>query len=73
MANIEIDKDTLRELASNPENGIKEICEELGMSDPTFYQHLARDPELARRRDGRPVSDVVPRLDCATLDEPIEY
>lgn len=43
---IEIDADRLRELASDPNNGIKEICEGLGMSDPTFYQQLNRHPEL---------------------------
>jgi hypothetical protein len=43
-----IDKDKLRELALDPRNGVKEICAGLGMADPTFYQHLDRDPELKK-------------------------
>lgn len=41
-----IDKEKLRELASNPANKVKDICEGLGISDPTLYQTMGRDPEL---------------------------
>ena len=43
-----IDKDKLRELAADPKNGLKEICDGLGIADPTLYQHMGRDPELKR-------------------------
>jgi len=43
---IAIDAEQLRTLASDPKNGIKEICAGLGMSDPTFYQQLNRHPDL---------------------------
>lgn len=45
---IVIDKAKLIELALDPRNGVKEICAGLGMSDPTFYQHLDRDPDLKK-------------------------
>lgn len=46
-----IDKELLRELASDPNNGVKEIVAGLGMSDPTFYQHLSHDPDLKQIYD----------------------
>jgi len=43
-----IDKERLRELASDPANKIKDICNGLGIADPTLYQAMGRDPELKR-------------------------
>jgi hypothetical protein len=43
---IPIDQEKLKALALDPRNGVKEICAGLGISDPTFYQHLERDPEI---------------------------
>jgi hypothetical protein len=43
---MQIDKDKLKALAEDPNNDLKAICAGLGISDPTLYQHMGRDPEL---------------------------
>lgn len=49
-----IDPERLRELASDPNNDMEAICTKLGMSNPTFYGNLKKDPELKRiYKEGR--------------------
>jgi hypothetical protein len=45
-----IDKDKLRELASDPNSGVKEICAGLGIADRMLQQRIGRVLKLFRRR-----------------------
>lgn len=48
---MDIDREKLRELASDPSGSLKTICAGLGISDPTLYGEFKKDPSLRKIYD----------------------